>query len=1523
MTLPTEIGANSSMDDILIVDNESSNLKLLSEILVKAGYRVRPANRPQLAIDSATSQPPKLILLDVKMPEMDGVEICQQLKQDDRTRDIPIIFISALSEAKKRVKCFEAGGVDFISKPFDELEVLARVRTHVNLRNLQLNMEEQVLKHTEEFFKSEARFRATFDQAAVGIAHVAPDGRFLRLNDKYCDIVGYGMDEMQELTFQDITHPDDLEADVKQVNSLLNDEIKTHTMEKRYVRKDGELVWVDLTVSLKRDEAGQAEWFVAVVQDITDRKLAEKTLQESEEHLLRAQEMANVGSWQWDISENRIEWSPQVYKIYGIDPEISLTYENLLKSIHPEDREYHDKTTTAWLNNRGGPPYEYRVVRPNGDIRHIYGKGKVECDAVGEPVRFSGTLQDVTELKKAELAHLKSEARFSATFGQAAVGIAHVAHDGHFLRINDKFCDIVGYDKAEMLALTFHEITHPDDLNADLEQLNYLLNDEIKTYSMEKRYLRKNGDLIWVDLTVSLVRDEAGQPEWFVAVVKDITQQKEAEENLNLIKRTIDVSPDSAYWVDSSGRFVYVNDAACTRLGYRRDELLQMYIFDVDPFLSKRMWARFWDERRQLNLLTFEATHRRKDGSEFPVEVSSIFIEFNGKEFVNGFARDITARKQAELALLKKEQLTRSLLNATTDLTTILEEDGTILDLNDALVKILERTREELIGCNIFDILPLEMVKDRKPRVMRALAEGKSLRYVDRNRPEFVADTGIYPIMTPEGEKNQVVIFAHDITEREKTENELRKSEARFSSYFHLPFHGVAITSPRKGWIEVNDRICSMLGYDRDELLSMTWAELTHPEDISAGDEKFESALAGQIDSYSLEKRFVRKDGMVIWTHLDVACVRTPDGEVDYFLAVLADITDRKQSDHQLQESRDYLDHLISSIPDAIFSIKLPERTVEWARDTYGVLGHDLDKYIGNTTEWLYRSPEEHQAFGAFIQNAIRDGKDSLITQMEMLNKNGEAVPIEVNATIFYEKGEPVNMIGLIRDISERKKMENDLRQKEEGLRKAQEIAHLGSWSWDLATDQLSWSEEMYRIYGIDPETPLTFETLLDKIHPKDREHHKRLGAELIEGTTGPNFRYRIIRPSGTVRYIYGMTMVEKDESGVPVRLSGTLQDVTDIKTVEMAYRGSETRLKEVQKIARIGFWELDARTKKLSWSDEIFHMLELNQQEFEASFEKFLSIIHPEDQQMVKRQYTESFETRAPYSGTCRIVLPGGREKHLYRTAKPNVDSDGNLLKTIGIIQDITELKEAQSESTNLRLEMAHLNRVMTMNELAASLAHEINQPLGAIVNNASTAKILNSRSSAEDEDLNEILNDIADDALRAGQVIRKIRDVMQKGDAIYESLDINKLLDDVVVLYRNAFNLDHVSVVLNKSPDLIHVKGDQIRLQQVLMNLITNAMDAMANSPQKILELRSTFQTQGLITVSISDSGPGVEKSKIDQVFEPFFTTKQEGLGIGLRLCKSIIEEHGGHIWVEKNRDVGATFFFTLQVFQGGTES
>jgi len=280
---------------------------------------------------------------------------------------------------------------------------------------------------------------------------------------------------------------------------------------------------------------------------------------------------------------------------------------------------------------------------------------------------------------------------------------------------------------------------------------------------------------------------------------------------------------------------------------------------------------------------------------------------------------------------------------------------------------------------------------------------------------------------------------------------------------------------------------------------------------------------------------------------------------------------------------------------------------------------------------------------------------------------------------------------------------------------------------------------------------------------------------------------------------------------------------------------------------------------------------------------------------------------------------MPDGRVKYVHEQCETVYDADGKPLRSIGAIQDITERQQASNERIRLRNELAHLNRIMTIGELSHSLAHEINQPLGAIMNNAAAAQSIAANPAQGNDDLKEILEDIIKDTNRAGQIIRKIRGMVKKEETQVESLNMEAIIKEVVELFKNAFSIDHISLQMDFHPDLPPVRGDRVRLQQVLTNLISNAMEAMSTKASKNLTIRSAMQSPDTITVSVSDSGAGIDKEIEDKIFQPFFTTKEGGLGIGLRLCRSIIEEHGGLIWTENNPQGGTTFLFSLKANQG----
>jgi len=515
--------------DILIVDDEVSNLKLLTQLLSQQGYQVRPAERPQMAIDSALAHPPILILLDVKMPGMDGFEVCKFLKKDERTRDIPIIFISALQDVQDRVQGFEAGGVDFISKPFQEEEVLARVGTHLNLRILQLNLEQIIDERTAQTIESETRFRATFEQAAVGVAHVSTEGKFLRVNRKFCQIVGYSEEEMFGLSFQEITHADDLTDDLVFVGELLNGERESYAMDKRYYRKDGAIVWINLTVSLLFDRKGKAKYFVSVIKDISDRKQAEEALHQSyyfQRHLFKTVPDAifSVG-----MPERIIEWANDSFGVLGYESNelIGKTGEKIYSST--EDYE----ATGALLQdtiNAGQKTLrtESLLRRENGEIFPAEINSSI-FRIKGEAVSVTSLVRDISERKQAEeslrtnrdfLKHLISavpDAIFSVKMPERIINWA-----------NDSF-DVMGYEDEEFIGRSTKDFfANPEeyDMVGDLHR-DAIRNGENMIRS-EVMVHHKDGSVFPVELTASFFKENK-KVSHVTAFVRDITDRKQAE----------------------------------------------------------------------------------------------------------------------------------------------------------------------------------------------------------------------------------------------------------------------------------------------------------------------------------------------------------------------------------------------------------------------------------------------------------------------------------------------------------------------------------------------------------------------------------------------------------------------------------------------------------------------------------------------------------------------------------------------------------------------------------------------------------------------------------------------------------------------------------------------------------------------------------------------------------------------------------------------------------------------------------
>ena len=396
-----ELGIHSNAPDdlstgdapLVLVVEDNADMNDFIAATLRPRYRVISACNGREGLAKAITLHPDLILSDIMMPVMSGDEMVLALRKLPGMDSIPIIMLTARADDELRLQLLKQGVQAYISKPFSTGELLATVNGLIQDRQ----------RAASRLNESETRFRATFDQAAVGIALVAPDGHWLKINHKLCDIVGYREEELLKLTFQDITYPDDLTTDLVYVQKVLSGEIKNYSLEKRYLRKDRSLVWVNLTVALVLKSDGTPDYFISVIENIQERKAAEAALKESTEALQIAQHLAGVGSWAWDIKSNQHIWSAEVYRIYGRDPALPA-------AEYPEVQQYFTPDSWAQLSvavENGlakGTPYQYdaEVVRPDGSHRWITARGEATRDNDGNVIAMHGTVQDITERKQIE-----------------------------------------------------------------------------------------------------------------------------------------------------------------------------------------------------------------------------------------------------------------------------------------------------------------------------------------------------------------------------------------------------------------------------------------------------------------------------------------------------------------------------------------------------------------------------------------------------------------------------------------------------------------------------------------------------------------------------------------------------------------------------------------------------------------------------------------------------------------------------------------------------------------------------------------------------------------------------------------------------------------------------------------------------------------------------------------------------------------------------------------------------------------
>jgi PAS domain S-box-containing protein len=520
-------------------------------------------------------------------------------------------------------------------------------------------------------------------------------------------------------------------------------------------------------------------------------------------------------------------------------------------------------------------------------------------------------------------------------------------------------------------------------------------------------------------------------------------------------------------------------------------------------------------------------------------------------------------------------------------------------------------------------------------------------------------------------------------------------------------------------------------------------------------------------------------------------------------------------------------------------------------------------------------------------------------------------------------KGHIIEWYGLSVDIDDGKKIEERLRRNEAYLAEAQRISHTGSWAFDLATRRLIyWSEECYRIWGFDPVQGLPDPQIARlRIHPDDRDRVDANAREARRQKKGYTIEFRIVLPDGTVKYLECREHHLLSASGELVEAIGTDVDVTERKCAEQALRGSEHKFRRLVETLPSLIWATTPDGEPSQLNQRVLDYSGMRFEDFlNGGWERF---IHPDDLAETANALNRAIKTGTSYETVHRLRRADGEYRWHHAIGEPLRDDDGRITQWYGLAIDVDDAKKAEERARDerdklqqLQSDLAHMNRLSVMGELAASLAHEIAQPVAAARNYARAALNFLDQHPPKLSEVRKQLDRVVDAGDRSREIIERIRDHIKKAPPRMARFDLNRAIDEVIELGRGAITRNGVSVRTHLAQGLRAVEGDRVQLQQVVLNLILNAIEAMGSVEAGTRELSISTEQKpaGGVLIAVCDTGPGVDSEQLERVFDAFYTTKTSGTGMGLSISRSIIDAHGGRLWAGANEPRGAVFQFIL---------
>ena len=794
---------------------------------------------------------------------------------------------------------------------------------------------------------------------------------------------------------------------------------------------NGQVIWLEMNARTIYDREGKPERMYGVSQNITERKRIEEALAHERELLSRIFESIPVMLTIYDPSSKLMRLNRQFEQLIGWSSDDAAGI-SLMETIYP-DRQYRERVAqfmdrcveNEWMDiqmrTRDGRTLEtsWSNIRLSNDMR------------VGIGI-------DITERKRAEEALRESEERYRGIVNQTIGGISETDLTGKFIMVNDRYCEITGYSRQQLLnEMRMQDVTHPDDLPKNLELFGRLMA-EGTSFEIEKRYIRSNGSVVWVHNSVSAITDAHGKPKSAVAAVIDVTERKRAEEALRAsesLYRTIarSIPGGGVYVVDKDFRYLVAEGPVTEAFGLSREMLEGRTV--IESFPDER-GARMEDRLRRTfagETVSFETEH----AGRFYWTQQAPLLDSIGHAII--VTLDITERKRAEEALRQSEERFAHFMQHLPGLAWIKDIQGRYVYANAAAEKAFNMPSEMLYGLRDEDIFPAEVAEQFRRNDELALQDEKGVQVIETLvHADGVLHSSLvskFPIPGPDGSTSLIGGTAFDVTERLRAEEALRESEERFRAILRQATAGIVRKDAEGRLIFVNEAFCNMLGRTETELLGRTMWDFMHPDDIAENKRSYERLML-EGTPFKLERRLLRKDGTVIWVDASVSPIVDSTGKSQSAVTVEVDITGHKQAVESLRASEERYRNLFELVPVAVYSCDANGLIQEYNHRAVDLWGREpkkndpSERYCGSYKifypDGRFMPPEQCPMARALKRETLQPYEFEILVERE----DGQRRNVVAHPLILRnEYGEITGAINCLYDITERKQAEEALQQ--------------------------------------------------------------------------------------------------------------------------------------------------------------------------------------------------------------------------------------------------------------------------------------------------------------------------------------------------------------------------------------------------------------------------------------------------------------------------------------------------------------